>query len=132
MWEEKKPTNYEELLEKCNKLLSVGWLEDIDEFLPELMIAYDKLDLDATRMADAYDNRRDELFINMRKAKKEWRSEATDKDIETFSRHKAMEEFGDRNIYKTVVRHLEKYLNLLSSRQIKLMTDEKRQREMAI
>jgi hypothetical protein len=35
------------------------------------MIAYDKLDLDATRMADAYDNRRDELFINMRRAKKE-------------------------------------------------------------
>ena len=131
MWEEKKPINYDELLEKCNKLLSVGWLEDIDEFLPELMIAYDRLDLDATRMADAYDNRRDELFISMRKAKKEGRSEATDKDIETFSRKKAMDEFGDRNIYKTVVKHLDKYVWLLRDRQIKLMADEKRQREMA-
>lgn len=124
--------SYEEMLEKCNHLLKVGWLEDIDEFLPDLMVAYDKLDLDATKLSDAYDNRKDELYINMRKAKKEWRSEATDKDIETFSRHKAMEEFGDRNIYKTVVKHFEKYINLLSSRQIKLMTDEKRQRELAM
>lgn len=132
MAEEKKTVNYEDLLERCNKLLKVWWLDDIDEFLPELMYAYDRLDLEATKMWDAYDCKRDELFISMRKAKKEGRSEATDKDIETFSRHLAMEEYGDRNIYKTVVRHLEKYLNLLSSRQIKLMADEKRQREMAI
>ena len=71
MTEEKKPIDYDSLLEKCNKLLSVGGLDDIDEFLPELMVAYDKLDLEATRMADAYDCRRDKLFIDMRKAKKE-------------------------------------------------------------
>ena len=32
-----------------------------------------------------------------------------------------MDEFGDRNVYKTIVKHFEKYLNLLTSKQIKLM-----------
>ena len=131
MTEEKKLPDYEALLEKCNKLLGMWSIEEIDGFLGELMYAYDILDLTATKMSDAYDNRRDELFISMRKAKKEGRSEATDKDIETFSRKKAMDEFGDRNIYKTVVKHLDKYVGLLRDRQIKLMADEKRQREMA-
>lgn len=131
MTEEKKMPDYEALLEKCNKLLRVGSIEEIDGFLGELMYAYDVLDLEATKMGDAYDNRRDELFIKMRKAKKEGRSEATDKDIETLSRSMAMEEFGDRNVYKTVVKHLDKYVGLLRDRQIKLMADEKRQREMA-
>lgn len=131
MPEEKKEISYEGMLEKCNKLLAVGSIDEIDEFLPELMVAYDKLDLAATRLGDAYDSKRDELFIKMRKQKKEWRSEATDKDIETLSRSMAMDEFGDRNVYKTIVKHFEKYLNLLTSKQIKLMADDKRQREMA-
>ena len=71
MPEEKKEISYEGMLEKCNKLLAVGSIDEIDEFLPELMVAYDKLDLAATRLGDAYDSKRDELFIKMRKQKKE-------------------------------------------------------------
>lgn len=71
MTEEKKEISYEEILEKCNRLLAVGSIDEIEEFLPELTLAYDKLDLSATRMSDAYDKKRDELFIKMRKQKKE-------------------------------------------------------------
>ena len=115
--------DYDAILQKCNYLLSSNNLDEISDFIPELMRVYDLLDIEATKASDGYDNLRDMTYIQMSREKND--TKKTDKMIETESKARAAEKFWNRNINKVVVKHFEKYLHLLEWRQIKLMSDRK-------
>ena len=58
--------DYNQILAKCNEILDKGWIDEIQEFIPELMLAYDTLELEQIRLSDNYDNRNEELYIEMK------------------------------------------------------------------
>ena len=120
--------DYNQILCKCNEILTKGWIDEIQEFLPELMLAYDTLELEQIRLSDNYDNRNEELYIEMKKNKDLWLIKKSDRDIEVEAKHPSRIENWNQNVYKVVCRHFDKYIELLESKKIKLLADDKQQR----
>ena len=115
--------DYEKILRRCNELMWSTSLDEIDNFLPELMWAYDMLDLDNTREIDWYELCRDNEYIRMSNEKAD--TKKTDKLIDAETRKIAKEKYPLMNEHKCIARHLNMYINQLESRKIKLMSDRK-------
>lgn len=122
--------DYDIILEKANKMLAVWSVEEIDDFLPELMYARDRLDLEAKKKELQYDKAKDEIYLDMKAKKNKWEIKSSDKDIEVLARAQARREIGDPGVNKTIVRHFWKYIEMLNSKKISLMSNDKQKRIM--
>lgn len=122
--------NYEEILKRANSLLATWSVEDIDDFLPELMDAWDVLDLEAKRIKLRYDEAKDDKYLTLKKSKNDGSIKSSDKDIEIIARSQARKEVGDPGVNETIVRHFYKYIEMLNSKKISLMSIDKQKREL--
>lgn len=122
--------DYDIILEKANKMLAVWDIEEIDDFLPELMLAWDQLDLEAKKKELQYDKAKDEIYLDMKAQKNKGEIKSSDKDIEVLARAQARREIGDPGVNKTIVRHFWKYIEMLNSKKISLMSNDKQKRIM--
>lgn len=114
-----------EILEKADKLLRNGSSEDIQNFLPEIVAVYCKLDdlnaenetnLDKIRIAE---------YVRLKKQKKSWGNTYSDKDIEILAKNKALGTYDKLEVDKKAVAHIKLYIDQLTQRKIDLAVQNK-------
>jgi hypothetical protein len=81
------------MLEKADKLYRVGSVEDIKNFLPDLVLEFTRIDLQAIQEEKSYEIERIRVYVELKKQKKEKLNTYSDKDIDYMSKHKALEKF---------------------------------------
>jgi len=81
------------MLEKADKLYRIGSVENIKNFLPDLVLEFTKIDLQAIEQEKAYEIERIRVYVELKKEKKAKISNYSDKDIDYMSKHKALEKF---------------------------------------
>lgn len=114
-----------EILDKADKLLRTGSSEDIQNFLPEIVATYCKLDdmnaenetnLDKVRIAE---------YIRLKKQKKDGWNSYSDKDIEIIAKNKAIQTYDKLEVDKKAVAHIKLYIEQLTQRKIDLAVQNK-------
>ena len=113
------------VLEKADKLLRSGSSEDIQNFLPDIVATYCKLDdmnaenetnLDKVRIAE---------YVRLKKEKKSWKNSYSDKDIEILAKNKAIQTYDRLEVDKKAVAHIKLYIDQLTQRKIDLAVQNK-------
>ena len=113
------------VLEKADKLLRSGSSEDIQNFLPDIVATYCKLDdmnaenetnLDKVRIAE---------YVRLKKEKKSWKNSYSDKDIEILAKNKAIQTYDKLEVDKKAVAHIKLYIDQLTQRKIDLAVQNK-------
>ena len=74
------------MIERADKILRTWSVEDIKNFLPDLLLEYTKIDLQATQQAKLYELARIERYVELKKEKKEKLNSYSDKDIDIISK----------------------------------------------
>lgn len=114
-----------QILEKADQLLRSGSSEDIQNFLPEIVATYCKLDdmnaenetnLDKVRIAE---------YVRLKKEKKSWKNSYSDKDIEILAKNKAIQTYDKLEVDKKAVAHIKLYIDQLTQRKIDLAVQNK-------
>ena len=62
----------QELLKKSQDMLFLWDIKDIQNFLPELIVGFEKLDYEAAQIVNAYDLYKIERYEHWKKKKKLW------------------------------------------------------------
>ena len=117
------------ILDQADRLLRTGSAEDIQNFLPELVSQYCKLDDFTTNNEIQFDKVRLDTYCKLKKDKKDWKNSYSDKDIEVLSKKKAMDDYDSVEIDKKSVSHIRLYIDQLSQRKIDLAVQNKNLRE---
>jgi len=81
------------MLEKAQKILQVGSVSDIQEFMPQLIQAYCKLDIEQATLEKSYEIYRIERYVELKKKKKEKKNSYSDKDIDIISKKQALDKY---------------------------------------
>jgi hypothetical protein len=76
------------MLEKADKLYRIGSVEDIKNFLPDLVLEFTKIDLQAIQEEKSYEIERIRVYVELKKQKKEKLNTYSDKDIDYISKMK--------------------------------------------
>ena len=114
-----------EIIDKADQLLRTGSSEDIQNFLPEIVATYCKLDdmnaenetnLDKVRIAE---------YVRLKKEKKSWKNSYSDKDIEILAKNKAIQTYDKLEVDKKAVAHIKLYIDQLTQRKIDLAVQNK-------
>ncbi|HPC34686.1 MAG TPA: hypothetical protein PLP73_03400 [Candidatus Absconditabacterales bacterium] len=116
------------MLEKAQKILQVGSVSDIQEFMPQLIQAYCKLDIEQATLEKSYEIYRIERYVELKKKKKEKKNSYSDKDIDIISKKQALDKYGDYVLNKRIVAHYKMYITELSQRKIDLQVLDKAMR----
>jgi len=116
------------MLEKAQKILQVGSVSDIQNFLPQLIQAYCKLDMEQAKLEKSYEIYRIERYVELKKEKKEKKNSYSDKDIDIISKKNALDRYWDYILNKRVVAHYKMYITELSQRKIDLQVLDKAMR----
>ena len=114
-----------EILDKADKLLRTGSSEDIQNFLPEIVAEYCKLDDYVAQCETNFDKVRIFTYSKLKREKKDWKNSYSDKDIEILSKLKAFEEYERVDIDKKSVSHIKLYIDQLTQRKIDLAVQNK-------
>ena len=117
------------MLEKADKILRNGTIEDIQEFLPEIVAQYCQLDDMVAENETNLDKIRIQTYIALKKQKKQGWNTYSDKDIEILSKNKAIETYWDLEKDKKMVQHVKLYIEQLSQRKIDLAVQNKNLRD---
>lgn len=114
-----------EILDKADKLLRTGSSEDIQNFLPEIVATYCKLDdMNAENETDL-DRIRIQEYVRLKKQKKDWGNTYSDKDIEILAKNKALATYDKLEVDKKAVAHIKLYIDQLTQRKIDLAVQNK-------
>lgn len=118
-----------DLLEKSIQLMKTWSMEDIQEFLPELIQAYEKLDNDVWQAELNYDLCRIERYEHRKAKKNKWEIKWSDKEIEMEAKKEALKKFWDQLLWKKIASHYKLNIEQLSQRKIDLAVENKSLRE---
>lgn len=124
--------NIQELLEKSQQMLFLWDIKDIQDFLPELIVGFEKLDYEAAKIENDYDLYRIERYEYRKKKKKLWEITRTEKEIEIESKKDALKQFGDKLLWKKVAQHYKLNIDQLSQRKIDLQVENKNMRQAGL
>ena len=117
------------ILDKADKLLRVGTVEDIMEFIPELLLFYTQIDDRNAENEINLDWIEAEEYIRLKKQKKDWGNSYSDLDINKLSKNKARKTYDRLPADKKVAEHCKLYLEHLKQRKIDLQAIDKKVRE---
>ena len=118
-----------DLLEKSIHLMKVWSMEDIQEFLPELIQSYEKLDKDVWQAELNYDLYRIERYEHRKSKKNKWEIKRSDKEIEMEAKKEALKKYWDQLLRKKISSHYKLNIEQLSQRKIDLAVENKSLRE---
>jgi len=118
------------MLEKADKLYRTWSVEDIKNHLPDLVLEFTKIDLQAIEQEKSYEIERIRVYVKLKKEKKAKISNYSDKDIDYMSKHKALEKFWDYMVNRKVANHYKLYIDRLSDQIINLNVLNKAMREL--
>lgn len=121
-----------DLLVKSQQLLKTWSKEDIKEFLPDLIAAYEKLDYDSAQAELNYDLYRIERYEHWKAKKNKWEIKRTDKEIEMESKKEALKKYGDQLLWKKISNHYKLNIEQLSQRKIDIDVENKALREASL
>lgn len=124
--------NIQELLEKSQQMLFLWDIKDIQDFLPELIVGFEKLDYEAAKIENDYDLYRIERYEYRKRKKKLWEITRTEKEIEIESKKDALKQFGDKLLWKKVAQHYKLNIDQLSQRKIDLQVENKNMRQAGL
>lgn len=122
----------QELLDKSQQMLFLWDIKDIQNFLPELIVGFEKLDYEAAKIENDYDLYRIERYEHWKKKKKLGEINRTEKEIEIESKKDALKEFGDKLLWKKVAQHYKLNIDQLSQRKIDLQVENKNMRQSGL
>ena len=114
-----------EIIEKADKLLRTGSSEDIQNFLPDIVATYCKLDDMNGENETNLDKIRIGEYIRLKKEKKAWKNSYSDKDIEILAKNKALATYDKLEVDKKAVAHIKLYIDQLTQRKIDLAVQNK-------
>lgn len=113
------------ILEKADQLLRAGSSEDIQNFLPEIVAEYCRLDDYVAQCETSFDKVRLFTYSKLKREKKDWANSYSDKDIEVLAKLKALEQYEKVDIDKKSVAHIKLYIDQLTQRKIDLAVQNK-------
>lgn len=119
----------QELLKKSQDMLFLWDIKDIQNFLPELIVGFEKLDYEAAKIENEYDLYKIERYEYWKKKKKTWEISWTEKEIEIESKKDALKKYWDQLLWKKVAQHYKLNIDQLSQRKIDIATENKNMRE---
>ena len=118
------------ILEKADKLLRLGTVEQIMEFIPDLLLFYTEIDDRNAENEINLDWIEAEEYIRLKKQKKDWGNSYSDLDINKLSKNKARKTYDRLPADKKVAEHCKLYLEHLKQRKIDLQALDKKTREV--
>ena len=117
------------MLEKSQRLLKVGSAKDIQDFLPELVAEYERLDMVVWRAELDCDLYRIERYQYWKKRKVLWEIKWSDKEIEMEAKKEWLKKYWDTLLNKKLVNHYRLNIEMLSQRNIDIAVENKNLRE---
>ena len=118
------------ILEKADKLLRLWTVEQIMEFIPDLLLFYTEIDDRNAENEINLDWIESEEYIRLKKQKKDWLNNYSDLDINKLSKNKARKTYDRLPADKKVAEHCKLYLEHLKQRKIDLQAIDKKTREV--
>ena len=118
------------ILEKADKLLRLWTVEEIMDFIPELLLFYTQIDDQNAENEINLDWIEAEEYIRLKKQKKDWLNSYSDMDINKLSKNKARKTYDRLPADKKVAEHCKLYLEHLKQRKIDLQAIDKKTREV--
>ena len=113
------------VIDKADKLLRSGSSEDIQNFLPEIVAQYCKLDDMNAENETNLDKIRITEYVRLKKQKKSGGNTYSDKDIEILAKNKALATYDRLEVDKKTVAHIKLYIDQLTQRKIDLAVQNK-------
>lgn len=117
------------MLEKADKILRTGSVADIQDFIPDLVNEYCKIDTQAQEQENAYEIERIRLYVKLKKEKKAKKNTYSDKDIDVIAKEWAIKKYWDHTLNKKLAQHYKLYIQELSQKKIDLQVLNKAMRE---
>lgn len=117
------------MLVKADKILRTWSVEDIQNFLPDLVNQYCTLDIEATTKEKNYEIERISQYVWLKKDKKEKKNKYSDKDIDVISKKTALDKYWDYVLNKKIISHYKLYIEELRQRKIDLQVMNKALRD---
>lgn len=121
-----------DLLVRSQQLLKTWTEKDIKEFLPELIIWYEKLDFDTAVTEQQYDLYKIERYEHYKKMKWEGKIKWTEKEIEIEAKKDALKKYWDQLLWKKIAQHYKLNIDQLSQRKIDIATENKNMRQSGL
>ena len=118
------------ILEKADKLLRLWTVEQIMEFIPDLLLFYTEIDDRNAENEINLDWIESEEYIRLKKQKKDWLNNYSDLDINKLSKNKARKTYDRLPADKKIADHCKLYLEHLKQRKIDLQAIDKKTREV--
>ena len=119
-----------DILQKADKLLRLWTVEQIMEFIPDLLLFYTEIDDRNAENEINLDWIESEEYIRLKKQKKDWLNNYSDLDINKLSKNKARKTYDRLPADKKVAEHCKLYLEHLKQRKIDLQAIDKKTREV--
>jgi len=113
------------ILDTADKLLRSWSSEDIQNFLPEIVAQYCKLDDMNAENETNLDKIRISEYVRLKKQKKDGWNSYSDKDIEILAKNKALQTYDKLEVDKKTVAHIKLYIDQLTQRKIDLAVQNK-------
>lgn len=117
------------ILEKADKLLRNGTVEEIMDFIPDLLLFYTQIDNQNWENEINLDWIEAEEYIRLKKQKKDWLNNYSDLDINKLAKNKARKIYDRLPADKKVAEHCKLYLEHLKQKKIDLQSLDKKLRE---
>lgn len=119
-----------DILDKADHLMRVGTVEDIMNFMPDLLLFIVKVDDQNAENEINLDWVENAEYIRLKKQKKDWKNSYSDMDINKLAKHKARLVYDRLPADKKVAEHLKMYMEQLKQRKIDLQSLDKKTREV--
>ena len=119
----------QDILKKADHLMRVWSVEDIMDFLPDLLLFIVQVDDQNAENEINLDGIEDAEYIRLKKEKKGWLNSYSDIDINKLAKHKARQTYDRLPADKKVAEHCKMYLEQLKQRKIDLQSLDKKTRE---
>lgn len=119
-----------DILNKADKLLRLWTVEQIMEFIPDLLLFYTEIDDRNAENEINLDWIESEEYIRLKKQKKDWLNNYSDLDINKLSKNKARKTYDRLPADKKIADHCKLYLEHLKQRKIDLQSLDKKTREV--
>ena len=109
------------MLEKAQHILKNGSVEEIMDFLPEIIQRYCEIDKLQAEKERNFDLKRISEYVRLKNEKKDKKNRFSDKDIDVISKNAAQKDYWDYNIDKRVSYHYKMYIEELRNHRIALL-----------
>lgn len=119
-----------DILKKADHLMRVWSVEDIMEFMPDLLLFIVQVDDQNAENEINLEWIESEEYIRLKKGKKDGNNSYSDMDINKLAKHKARKTYDRLPADKKVAEHLKMYLDQLKQRKIDLQSLDKKTREV--